>query len=122
MTSLPPTETAAQSSPSFTTTETASASDVSTGTAPPSAANYQVVGIPLNDYLNVRDGAGSDHDVLTKLEPGERGILLGPKHVAKGGTTWQQITVHGQTGWVNAAYLGLETQVPASPAESSTAP
>jgi len=62
--------------------------------------------------------------VVTKLEPGTGGILLGTKRVAKGDTTWQEITFHGQTGWVNAAYIDLETQVPTlptrSPAESST--
>ena len=97
-------------------------SDVSMASAPPPQAAYQVIGIPVGDYLNVRDGAGSDYQVVTKLEPGEQGILLGTKRVSKGGTTWQQITVHGQTGWVNAAYIGLQTEAPTSPAESSTAP
>jgi hypothetical protein len=60
--------------------------------------------------------------VVTTLEPGTGGILLGTKRVASGATTWQEITVHGQTGWVNAAYIALETHVPASPTESSTAP
>jgi uncharacterized protein YgiM (DUF1202 family) len=85
-------------------------------------ATYQVIGIPLSDYLNVREGAGSDYQVVTKLEPGTGGILLGSERVTKGGTTWQEITIHGQTGWVNAAYIGLETQSPTSPTESSTAP
>src|SRR5207247_8423755 len=71
-------------------------------------------------------GAGSDYHAVTKLEPGAGGILLGTKRVTKGDTTWQEITFHGQTGWVNAAYIGLETQVPTpptrSPAESSTSP
>ena len=102
------------------------ASDASTATAPPPRATYHVIGIPLSDYLNVREGAGSDYPVVTRLEPGAGGILLGTQRVANGDTTWQEITVHGQTGWVNAAYIGLETQAPAppmrSPTESSTAP
>jgi uncharacterized protein YgiM (DUF1202 family) len=81
-----------------------------------------VTGIPQGDYLNVRDGAGSDYQVVTKLEPGASGILLGTERVAKGATTWQKITVDGQTGWVNAAYIALETPAPTSPAESSIAP
>lgn len=116
-----PIEAAAQSSPSFTTNEPASVSDRSTAAAAPSGATYQVVGVPLNDYLNVRSEAGSDSQVVTKLEPGERGIQLGRERVTKGETTWQQITVHGQTGWVNAAYIDLETQAATSPAEPSTA-
>jgi uncharacterized protein YgiM (DUF1202 family) len=93
---------------------------VATATSP--RVTYQVIGIPQGDYLNVREEAGSDYDVVTKLEPGTGGILLGTKRVAKGDTTWQEITFHGQTGWVNAAYIDLETQVPTPPAESSTSP
>jgi uncharacterized protein YgiM (DUF1202 family) len=121
-TSSTPVETASQSSPSLAATETPSGSDASVATAPPPRGTYQVVGIPLSDYLNVREGAGSDYPVVTQLEPGTGGILLGSKRIANGATTWQEITVHGQTGWVNAAYIALETQAPPSPMESSTAP
>src|SRR5947199_184181 len=125
-TSSPPIETAAQSSPSPTAAETAYTSDVSVATATPPRATFQVIGIPQGDYLNVREGAGPDYQVATKLEPGTGGILLGTKRVANGATTWQEITIHGQTGWVNAAYIALETQAPTSPTrspvESSTAP
>jgi len=89
-------------------------------------ATYRVTGVAQGDYLNVRGGAGSDYQVVTKLEPDMGGILLGTKRVTSGTTTWQEITVHGQTGWVNAAYIALEPQSPTSPtqspAESSTAP
>ena len=106
--------------------ETPHASDAPVATAAtPPRATYQVIGIPQGDYLNVREGAGSDYQVVTKLEPGTGGILLG-KRVANGATTWQEITVHGQTGWVNAAYIALETQATTlqtpSPTESSIAP
>ena len=121
-TSSTPVETASQSSPSLAATETPSGSDASVATAPPPRGTYQVVGIPLSDYLNVREGAGSDYPVVTQLEPGTGGILLGSKRIANGATTWQEITVHGQTGWINAAYIALETQAPPSPTESSTAP
>jgi uncharacterized protein YgiM (DUF1202 family) len=83
---------------------------------------YHVIGIPQSDYLNVRDGAGSDYQVVTKLEPGASGILLGTKRLVNGATTWQEITVNGQTGWVNAAYIALETQAPAPLTESSIPP
>src|SRR6266496_4240346 len=124
--SSPPIETASESSLSPTVRETPHASDESVATATPPRVTYQVIGIPQGDYLNVREEAGSDYHVVTKLEPGTGGILLGTKRVAKGDTTWQEITFHGQTGWVNAAYIDLETQVPTpptrSPAESSTSP
>ena len=125
-TSSPPVETASESSPSPTAAETAYASDASLMAATPPQATYHVIGIPQGDYLNVREGAGSDYQVVTKLEPDTGGILLGTKRVTSGATTWQEITVHGQTGWVNASYIALETQAPTSPtrspAESSTAP
>jgi len=120
--SSPPVETAPQSSPSPIATETPFTSDASATTAPPPRATYQVIGIAPGDYLNVREGAGSDYQVVTKLEPGTGGILLGTKRVTSGATTWQEITIDGQTGWVNAAYIALETQAPRSPTESSAAP
>jgi hypothetical protein len=125
-TSSPPIEAAAESSPSPTAAETAYASDASLTAATPPQATYHVIGIPQGDYLNVREGASSDYQVVTKLEPDTGGILLGTKRVTSGATTWQEITVHGQTGWVNAAYIAPEPQSPTSPtrspAESSTAP
>ena len=124
-TSSPPVETASESSPT-PTAETAYASDVSVTAATSPQATYRVTGVAQGDYLNVREGAGSDYQVVTKLEPDTGGILLGTKRVTSGTTTWQEITVHGQTGWVNAAYIALEPQSPTSPtrspAESSTAP
>jgi len=124
-TSSPPVETASESSPT-PTTETAYASDVSVTAATSPQATYRVTGVAQGDYLNVRGGAGSDYQVVTKLEPDMGGILLGTKRVTSGPITWQEITVHGQTGWVNAAYIALEPQSPTSPtqspAESSTAP
>ena len=124
-TSSPPLETASESSPT-PTTETAYASDASVTAATSPQATYRVTGIAQGDYLNVRGGAGSDYQVVTKLEPDMGGILLGTKRVTSGATTWQEITVHGQTGWVNAAYIALEPQSPTSPtqspAESSTTP
>src|SRR5438094_731974 len=121
-TSSPPIETASQSSPSPTAAETPYASDASVASGSPPRATYQVIGIPQGDYLNVREGAGSDYQAVTKLEPGTGGILLGTKRVANGATTWQEITDHGQTGGVNAACIALETQVPTSPTASPTAP
>jgi len=125
-TSSPPVETASESSPTPAAAETAYGSDASLTAATSPQATYRVAGVPQGDYLNVRGGAGSDYQVVTKLEPDMGGILLGTKRVTSGATTWQEVTVHGQTGWVNAAYIALEPQSPTSPtqspAESSTAP
>jgi Bacterial SH3 domain/zinc-ribbon domain len=121
-TSSPPIETVSENSPSPAAAETPSVSDASVATAPPPRATYQVVGVDPGDYLYVRAGAGSDYQVVTKLEPGTGGILLGAKRVVSGATTWQEISANGQTGWVNAAYIAPASQMPASPTESPTAP
>ena len=125
-TSSQPVEAAGESSPSPIAAEAAYASDASLTAVTPPQATYHVTGVPQGDYLNVREGAGSDYQVVTKLEPDTGGILLGTERVTSGATTWQEITLDGQTGWVNAAYIALEPQSPTSPtrspAESSTAP
>jgi uncharacterized protein YgiM (DUF1202 family) len=89
--------------------------------APSQRTTYQVIGISESDSLNVREGAGSDYQVVTQLQPDERGIRLGTKRVTNGATTWQQVIVHGQTGWVNAAYIRSDTQAVTSTTQSSTA-
>jgi len=74
--------------------------------------------VPTGDYLNVREGAGSNYPVIATLEPGTGGIVLGTERVANGETTWQEISIRGRSGWVNADYIALETQAPASPTPS----
>jgi hypothetical protein len=81
--------------------------------ATPPSATYRVIKISKGDYLNVRAGAGSNYPIVTKLEPGTGDIVLGAKRVANGETIWQEMTVNGQTGWINADYIALETRVSA---------
>jgi len=70
----------------------------------------------------VRAGAGSNYPLVTKLEAGTGGIGLGTKRATNGPTTWQEITVHGHTGWVNADYIARESQTaPESPGSPSPA-
>jgi uncharacterized protein YgiM (DUF1202 family) len=83
--------------------------------ATPALATYRVIKIPKGDYLNVRTGAGSKYPIIMRLEAGRGGIVLGANRVANAETMWQEIIVNGQTGWVNADYLGLATQPAASP-------
>jgi uncharacterized protein YgiM (DUF1202 family) len=125
-TSSPPVEMTSEMSPGPVAAETPHSSDAPVAPSPPPGDTYQVIGIPEGDYLNVREGAGADYPVVTKLEPGTGGIRLSTKRIASGAAAWQEITVHGQTGWVNAAYIALETQTTTSqtpsPTESSIAP
>ena len=122
MPSSSPIETDLEASASPTTAETPFASDASVAAATPARATYHVTGVPQGDYLNVREGAGADSQVVMRLDPGTGGILLGTKRVTSGATTWQEVTVNGQSGWVNAAYIALEHQMPASTTEPPPAP
>jgi hypothetical protein len=117
-TSSTPVEVVPQAFPEPTFTATPNALDASAVTATPAPSTYRVIGISSGDYLNVREGAGSNYPVVATLEPGTGGIVLGTKRAANGETTWQEIFVGGHSGWVNADYSALETQAPASPTPS----
>jgi len=121
-TSSTPVEIAPQAFPEPTFTATPNALDASAVTATPAPSTYRVIGISSGDYLNVREGAGSNYPVVATLEPGTGGIMLGTKRAANGETTWQEIFVGGHSGWVNADYIALETQAPASPTPSPAPP
>ena len=113
-TSSTPVDVAPQTFPEPTFTATPNALNESAVTATPASATYRVIGVSSGDYLNIREGAGSNYPVVAALEPGTGGIVLGTKRVANGETTWQEIFVRGYSGWVNADYITLETQAPAS--------
>jgi len=117
-TSSTPVEVAPQTFPESTFTATPNALDASLATATPAPSTYRVIGVSRGDYLNVREGAGSNYPVIATLEPGTGGIVLGTKRTANGETTWQEISIRGHSGWVNADYIALETQAPASPTPS----
>jgi len=121
-TSSTPVEVAPQPFPEPTFTATPNALDASAVTATPAPSTYRVIGISSGDYLNVREGAGSNYPVVATLEPGTGGIVLGTKRAANGETTWQEIFVGGHSGWVNADYIAPETQAPASPTPSPAPP
>ena len=113
-TSSTPVDVAPQAFPEPTFTATPNALDASAVTATPASSTYRVIGISSGDYLNVREGAGSNYPVVMTLEPGTGGIALGTNRAANGETTWQEIFVGGHSGWVNADYIALESQAPAS--------
>jgi Bacterial SH3 domain len=117
-TSSTPLEVAPQTFPESTFTAAPNALDASLATATPALSKYRVIGVSRDDYLNVREGARSNYPVIATLEPGTGGIVLGTKRVANGETTWQEISIRGHSGWVNADYIALETQATASPTPS----
>src|SRR4030095_2827678 len=88
-TSSTPVEVAPQTFPESTFTATPNALDRSLATATPAPApsTYRVIGVPRGDYLNVREGAGSNYPIIATLEPSTGGIVLGTKRAANGATT-----------------------------------
>ena len=114
VTSPTPVDVAPQPFPEPTLTPTPNVLDASAVTATPAPSTYRVIGISSGDYLNVREGPGSNYPVVATLDPGTGGIVLGTKRAANGETTWQEISVGGLSGWVNADYIAPDTQSPPS--------
>jgi uncharacterized protein DUF4236 len=73
-------------------------------TSTPSIA-YHVVNIGPRDFLNIRQGPGSNYPIVARIGPSARGIILGIRRAANGSTVWQEISVAGYSGWVNEIYL-----------------
>jgi len=74
----------------------------------PPPITYRLVNVRANDYLSLRQGPGSDYDVIRKLPSGIGGIQLGGSRVSNGETIWQEISIAGQSGYVNEIYLEAE--------------
>ncbi len=82
-------------------------SATTTGELAAEVLTFCVVGIPTDDFLNMRQGPSSMHPVVLRLRLGVAGIVLVGQPVINGTTKWQCISVQGQSGWVNADYLGV---------------
>lgn len=83
-----------------------------TPSAPPTS--YRVNGLPLRDSLNVQGGPASTYPIIIKLRQGDGGITLRGGRMRNGATVWQEISVRGNGGWVNADYLAPEVSQPSS--------
>lgn len=84
-----------------------------------------VTGVAAGDTLNVRSGPGTDFDVVTDLGPlAEEATATGRNRTLDDGSLWVEVTVAGETGWVNAAYvteLGVVSDITADVADVSGA-
>jgi hypothetical protein len=70
--------------------------------------SYHVSNIRFGDSLNIRQGPGSNYPLVRRLPPGTVGITVTGNRMMNGNTIWQQVTVNGVTGWVNAEFLAPE--------------
>jgi hypothetical protein len=89
------------------------------GAGPPSAAAlaseangarqqelFRVVGVNIDDVLNVREGPSADHTIVGTILPEATGLrLMGPCL-----SVWCPISHRGTTGWVNSMYLAKDTR------------
>ncbi|WP_028400220.1 3D domain-containing protein [Ectobacillus panaciterrae] len=57
------------------------------------------------DVLNVRDGAGTNHNVIGKLKDGQRVQVVGD-----GGNGWAVIAFKGGSAYVSKEFLGAQTE------------
>jgi hypothetical protein len=81
-----------------------------TPTSTPSLpVTYRVVNIIKGDVLNIRTGPGASYPIVARMQPGVRGITLGPGRISNDWTMWQEISVGGYNGWVNEIYLEVES-------------
>jgi uncharacterized protein YgiM (DUF1202 family) len=98
-----------------TTTETTEAPTVpSAQTEPPATepAPSGVMGTVTGDYLRIRAGAGTSHEVLDFLMIGDRVEILEQKTV--NGMTWGRT----EDGWISLDYVDLDRQESNEPSES----
>jgi hypothetical protein len=73
---------------------------------------YAVIHVATGNFLNVRQGAGTDQDIIQTLDANARDIKLTGRRDEINGDRWVEINLpEGGTGWVAADFL--TPQVPA---------
>lgn len=73
---------------------------------PYEGANLAVVGVEAGATLNVRGGPGTSFAVAVELDPQAVGFTAtGRNRTLDDGSFWSEVTVDGQVGWANGAYL-----------------
>lgn len=66
---------------------------------------YSVTGIGSGETLNVRNGAGSNYDIVARLPNGAGRLRIIGESIMNGSTEWVQIAFGDRTGWVSKSYL-----------------
>ncbi|HEV7720325.1 MAG TPA: SH3 domain-containing protein [Iamia sp.] len=73
---------------------------------PYEGASLAVVGVAAGDTLNVRSGPGTVFDVVIELNPlSQDATATGQNRTVDDDSLWVEVTVDGETGWANGAYL-----------------
>jgi hypothetical protein len=69
---------------------------------------YAVVGVTLDDVLNVRAGAGVAKRIVGTIPPTGVGVQVGESGVEVSGSLWLPVWYQGLEGWVNSNYLARQ--------------
>jgi hypothetical protein len=113
--SFSPTETAISPTQSNTPTPTAvPASPAQPEPTPseigptPDGSTYTVVGVELDDVLNIREEPGVEFPITTALPPLEKNISLSGETRYMDGINWSSIEYKNHIGWVNTVFLARQ--------------
>jgi len=71
----------------------------------PNAGLYAVVGVTMDDVLNVRTGPGIANAISGAIPPYGTGIQTFGEGEQVGTSTWVVVQYKGNTGWVNSSHL-----------------
>jgi hypothetical protein len=74
----------------------------------PNAETYAVVGVAMDDVLNVRARPGVEHAITSVIPPYGTGIQTFGTGEQVGASLWLLIRYEGSTGWVNGRYLARQ--------------
>ena len=66
-----------------------------------------VVNLPPGDFLNVRNEANSDAQILARLQPGTEVFWIPGGSKTVGGYRWVRILIGDSEGWIHANFLHL---------------
>jgi hypothetical protein len=67
-----------------------------------------VVGVRHDDILNLREGAGTAHDVIEQIPPTADDVVALGQTVELPSSFWILVEYSGHSGWVNMAYVGYQ--------------
>ena len=74
----------------------------------PEPGTYAVVGVRMDDTLNVRAGAGVDNEILDTLAPYATGVKVVGDGIQVGQSVWVPVQHGDIEGWVNSRYLARQ--------------
>jgi hypothetical protein len=76
--------------------------------------SYRIIGVALDDALNIRSFPGTDGEIIARASPDAEGLRWNGQSAAVAGATWWEL-VHpdlpGGTGWVNSRFLEAQEGV-----------